>query len=97
VATETGILGLSVFLLLIGLSIRSILLARSAFFAMPELHGYAHLATGLLIGIAGYLVAALFIHAAFPRYFYLLIGIAFAMPAVAEQAKSTLKASAIKA
>lgn len=97
VATETGILGLSVFLLLIGLSIRSILYARSAFFDIPELHGYAHLATGLLIGFVGYLVAALFIHAAFPRYFYLLIGIAFSMPAVVQQAKNSLKDSATRA
>ena len=97
VGTETGILGLSVFLLLIGLSIRSVLNARSAFFAVPELHGYAHLATGLLIGFVGYLVAALFIHAAFPRYFYLLVGIAFSMPAIVEHAKSTLKTSVVRA
>ena len=97
VATETGILGLSVFLLLIGLSIRSILNARNAFFAVPELHEYAHLATGLIIGFAGYLFAALFIHAAFPRYFYLLVGIAFSMPAIVEHAKNMLKPSFIKA
>ena len=91
VATESGILGLSVFLLLIGLSIRYLLNARSEFLAIPGFQEYSHLATGLLIGFAGYLVAALFIHAAFPRYFYLLIGIAFSMPAVVEHARSTLK------
>ena len=91
VATESGILGLSVFLLLIGLSIRYLLNARSEFLAIPGFQEYSHLATGLLIGFTGYLVAALFIHAAFPRYFYLLIGIAFSMPAVVEHARSTLK------
>ena len=71
--------------------------ARRAFFEMPGYDEYAHLATGLAIGFAGYLVAALFIHAAFPRYFYLLIGIAFSMPAVVEHARSTLKNGMIRA
>lgn len=93
VATESGILGLSVFFLMIWLSLRSLLSARNTFLAIPSLHEYGHLATGLVIGFAGYLVAALFIHAAFPRYFYLLVGIAFAMPAIVEQARSNLKTS----
>ena len=97
VATETGILGLSVFLMLIGLALRSMVQARRAFFEMPGYDEYAHLATGLAIGFAGYLVAALFIHAAFPRYFYLLIGIAFSMPAVVEHARSTLRNGMIRA
>jgi putative inorganic carbon (hco3(-)) transporter len=97
VATETGILGLSVFFLMISLSIRSILNARSAFLEIPGYQEYAHIATGLVIGFAGYLVAALFIHAAFPRYFYLLVGIAFSLPAIVGQARSTLKTSVIKA
>ena len=90
-ATESGILGLSIFFLLIWLSIRNLLNARSTFLAIPELHKYGHMTTGLLVGFMGYLVAALFIHAAFPRYFYLLVGIAFSMPAMVEQARSSLK------
>ena len=97
VATESGILGLSVFFLLIWLSIRSLLSARNAFLAIPGLQEYGHLATGLMIGFIGYLVAALFIHAAFPRYFYLLVGIAFSMPTIVEHARSNLKATVIKA
>jgi O-antigen ligase len=91
VATETGILGLSVFLLMIGLSIRALLNARTTFLAIPELQGHGYMVTGLLVGFIGYLVAALFIHAAFPRYFYLLIGIGFSMPAIVEHAKSNLR------
>jgi O-antigen ligase len=96
VATESGILGLSVFFLMIGLSIRYVLNARNAFLTLPGYHQYAHLATGLVIGFVGYLVAALFIHAAFPRYFYLLVGIAFSMPAVVEHAKNTLRTRMIR-
>jgi O-antigen ligase len=90
VATETGMLGLSIFVLIIWLSIRSILSARSAFLEIPGYRDYAQLVTGLVIGFIGYLVAAIFIHAAFPRYFYLLVGLAFPMPAIVEQARSTL-------
>jgi hypothetical protein len=43
--------------------------------------------TGLAVGFVGYLTAALFIHAAFPRYFYLLIGIILSLPAIAEQVR----------
>ena len=32
----------------------------------------------------GYLVAALFLHNAYPRYLWLLVGIAFAIPEVAQ-------------
>jgi O-antigen ligase len=84
VLTETGILGMSIFLSIIGLSFRSILSARTKFLEVYKVD-YAHLVTGLGIGFAGYLTAALFIHAAFPRYFYLLIGIILSLPAVAEQ------------
>jgi len=86
VATETGILGLSVFSLIIWFSIRSILSARRKFLEAAEVE-YARLATGLAIGFVGYLIAAFFIHAAFPRYFYLLLGIIFSLPAIAEQAR----------
>ena len=58
---------------------RSILYARKRFIA-AGMEEYANLATGFAIAFAGYLLAALFVHAAYPRYFYLLIGIAFALP-----------------
>ena len=96
VASETGMLGLSIFLLIIWLSFRSILSARKKFLDAGEVE-YSQLATGLAIGFAGYLVAAFFISAAFPRYFYLLVGIAFSMPAIVEQARSNLKTSEVKA
>jgi hypothetical protein len=57
---------------------------------------YAHLATGLAIGFVGYLVAAFFIHAAFPRYFYLLLGIMYSLPAVAEHVRQEVAATGIK-
>ena len=79
VAAETGVVGLVVFLTMVALAIRSILRARSRFIEAGQ-EDYANLATGFAIAFAGYLFAALFVHAAYPRYFYLLIGIAFALP-----------------
>jgi O-antigen ligase len=79
VAAETGIIGLGVFLTMIVLAMRSILQARRRFIA-AGMEDYANMATGFAIAFAGYLLAALFVHAAYPRYFYLLIGIAFALP-----------------
>ena len=79
VAAETGVIGLGVFLTMIILAMRSILQARRRFID-AGMEDYANMATGFAIAFAGYLLAALFVHAAYPRYFYLLIGIAFALP-----------------
>jgi O-antigen ligase len=84
VAAETGIVGLSVFLLMVVLAFRSILSARKKFME-AGLEDYAHMVTGFAIAFGGYMLAALFVHAAYPRYFYLLIGIAFALPVIFEQ------------
>jgi O-antigen ligase len=78
VAAETGVIGLAVFLTMIALAMRSILHARRRFIE-AGMEDYANMATGFAIAFAGYLMSALFVHAAYPRYFYLLIGIAFAL------------------
>ncbi|RPJ26822.1 MAG: hypothetical protein EHM33_10180 [Chloroflexi bacterium] len=89
VATETGLLGFSVFMSMIWLAFQSILSARRKFSEAGQ-PDYAHLVTGLAIGFIGYLTAAIFIHAAFPRYFYLLLGIIFALPAIAKQVQEDI-------
>lgn len=78
VAAETGVIGLSVFLLMIWLAFRSILYARQRF-QEAGMEDYAHMVTGYAIAFTGYMLAAVFVHAAYPRYFYLLLGIAFAL------------------
>jgi putative inorganic carbon (hco3(-)) transporter len=79
VAAEQGVVGLIVFLIMIFLALRSVLYARRRFIA-SGMEDYANMTTGFAIAFAGYLFAALFVHAAYPRYFYLLIGISFALP-----------------
>jgi O-antigen ligase len=95
VMAETGIIGLTVFFSLIWYAFRCVVFARRRFMEASQ-PNYAHLATGLAIGFVGYLVAAFFIHAAFPRYFYLLLGIMYSLPAVAEHVRQEVAATGIK-
>lgn len=84
VAAETGVFGLAVFLVMVGLAFRGILYARKGFMnaGMPD---YANMVTGFGLGFGGYMIAALFAHAAYPRYFYLLLGVAYALPSIIAQ------------
>lgn len=85
VAAETGIIGFSIFILILIISLQTMFRARSLFLR-ADLNDYAGMVTGLLSGFIAYFVAALFIHNAFPRYFYLLIGIALSLRLVAQNA-----------
>ncbi len=78
VVAETGLIGFFIFSIVLLTAFHSILTARHIFLATRQAD-YAGMATGLFAGLFGYFVAAAFIHNAFPRFFYLLLGIAFAM------------------
>ncbi len=47
-------------------------------------HEEAGMGAALLIGLAGYLTAGIFLHNAYPRFFWLLLGIALAFPNIAK-------------
>jgi len=96
VAAETGILGFSAFSMIIWLAVKSILNSRKIFLETLQ-EEYANLTVGLAAGFGGYLIAAFFIHSAYPRQFYLLIGIVFALPRIAEQVRAELKGSMARA
>jgi hypothetical protein len=95
VVAETGIIGLTIFLSLIWYAMRCAVIARRKFLEVAQ-SDYAHLTTGLAVAFISYLVSALFIHAAFPRYFYLLLGIMYSLPAVAEHVRQDVAAKGIK-
>jgi putative inorganic carbon (HCO3(-)) transporter len=95
VVAETGIIGLTIFLSLIWYAMRCAVIARQKFLEVAQ-SDYAHLTTGLAVAFISYLVSALFIHAAFPRYFYLLLGIMYSLPAVAEHVRQEVAAKGIK-
>jgi O-antigen ligase len=78
ITAETGIVGLAIFSLVIYTSMKIMLLARKRF-VLQNLPEFAGMITGYMAGFVGYMFAALFIHGAYPRYLYLLIGIAMSM------------------
>jgi O-antigen ligase len=79
VAAETGILGILLFGSILWLTFRGLLRAPAAFRQLG-LDDSAEITHALTIGLMGYLVAATFLHAAYPRYMWLLLGIALAIP-----------------
>lgn len=89
VAAETGIVGLVAFMILIFAAMNTVRRARKRFLKDGQ-RDMAGLITGFGAGLFAYLVAALFIHAAYPRYFYLLIGMALALEVVSSQIKPKL-------
>lgn len=85
IASETGMLGIVSFGAMMWGMFYSIWQARKRFL-QAGMEGDASMVVALGIGIVGYLIAAIFLHSAFPRYLYLLFGIAMATPHVAEHA-----------
>lgn len=96
VAAETGVIGLVVFLALVGLAMRSILHARRRFLE-SGMQDYANMAAGFAIAFTGYLLGAVFVHASYPRYFYLLIGIAFSLSYMFEESAGEAEQAALQA
>lgn len=79
VATETGILGLTAFLAMLWGAFRGMATGLKKL-QKGGADQYAGLVSAVMLSLIGYLTAAIFIHGAYPRYFYLLIGIAFSIP-----------------
>jgi len=83
IVTEKGLVGLSVFALLIGTMFAGIGRARRQFLNVGE-PSLASLVVAFRIGIIGYLIASIFLQLSYPRFFWVLIGIGFAIPNVAQ-------------
>lgn len=82
VAAETGLFGLTVFLLILLAIFRGLWRAH-AIFSRERNDEMAAAVAMFTFGFIGYLTAAMFIHGAYIRYFWLLAGMALALPAVA--------------
>jgi putative inorganic carbon (hco3(-)) transporter len=89
VAAESGLIGLLVFITILIISINTVLKARKKYLQVGN-QDMADLVTGFLAALMVYLVAAFFVHAAYPRYFYLLIGMALALDFVVRQTDKRL-------
>ena len=83
IAAERGLVGLTIFGALIFVMFRTMLQARRTLYAIG-LPAYGAMVDALTIGMTSYMTTSLFLHDAYPRYFWLLIGIAFATNQVAQ-------------
>jgi O-antigen ligase len=88
VLAETGIVGFILFMVLIGTTFRTIYHARLRFLD-AKLFDYVDMVSGFGLGLFGYLTASMFIHGAFARYLYLLLGIGLSLPLVVRNTLST--------
>ncbi len=92
IAAETGFFGLVTFGALL------FAVAQGLIYSHRELQragqdSEAGIVVSLAFGFAGYLVASLFLHAAFPRFFWILVAIAFAAPGIAVNRIATIRNS----
>ncbi|HVR43502.1 MAG TPA: glycosyltransferase [Thermoanaerobaculia bacterium] len=87
IAAETGLAGLIVFGGLIAAALMALAGARRRF-AQAGDRILERAATAMMIGLAGFLIAGLFLHFAFPRYLFLVLGLVAGLRRVSEEAAS---------
>jgi O-antigen ligase len=82
VAAETGLMGLAAFGLILYSALRGL---RQAYrvYQQTGLSDFANLTAAFSIGLLGFLAGSLFLHGAYPRYLWLILGIALAVPGAA--------------
>lgn len=82
VAAESGIVGIIVFAMIFVILFRDLWRAYKEFRSQGN-SDYAHMSVAISLSIIGYLIGSIFLHLAYPRYFWLWIGIGFAVPNIA--------------
>jgi O-antigen ligase len=79
IAAEGGLVGIGAFALLLVYFAR--IVARGyTLFSRSGRSSHANMIAGLAMGLVGYLIAAVFLHDAYPRYFWLLAGLILSLP-----------------
>ncbi|MCA9924243.1 MAG: O-antigen ligase family protein [Anaerolineales bacterium] len=82
IAAEQGLVGLFTFGVLVFAAFYRMRQAKIIFSRQGD-DEFADLAAALMVGFLGYLIAGIFIHLAYPRHFWLLYGLAIALPQIA--------------
>ena len=77
---ETGFLGFSCFMAIAYVTVRN--LFRASRYWIKRRPEYAHICVAFMLAVIGFLTASLFLHLAYPRYYWLLMGLAGAAAAV---------------
>ncbi|MBP8001553.1 MAG: O-antigen ligase family protein [Chloroflexi bacterium] len=94
IAAETGLIGLAAFTAIL---INAGLSMRFAYRTLLQTGHYseASMVAALVIGLVGYLLASFFLHGAYPRYFWLLMGIALGLPQIVTHSRQELSMSTV--
>jgi O-antigen ligase len=82
-AAETGLLGLASFLTIVTVTLRGLGRARRRLIDTNP--GLAYILTGFLLAISSYLVTGIFLHFAFIRFFWIMLGLASAAVYIANR------------
>jgi len=91
-AAENGILGLGSFMFFLYLLLRNLGQVRKQWLARdPQ---FANLATSFFLAIIGYLGTSIFLHLAFVRFFFLILGLAGATYQISKQEQKTIGSEA---
>lgn len=85
ILTEKGLFGLSVFGAMIWMLFRDMNKARKKFREI-NMDDFDNLVFGFQAGLVGYMFAGIFLQLSYPRFFWILIAIAYAIPNVANKA-----------
>jgi O-antigen ligase len=83
ILAEEGLVGLGVFLIILGVMLYGLQRAKENF-TVVGMNDYASMAIAFTVAMLGYLFAALFKNSAYSNFFWMLTGIALAMSQVAE-------------
>ena len=94
VASERGVIGLIVFAVIVGSAYWGLWRAEKRYLSVG-MKDFADLTVALSSGLTAYLAASLFLHDSFIRYFWVLIGIAWAAAWVAQDAHQSSASSGI--
>ncbi len=92
VASETGLVGILAFGLILAVAFRQLYLAYPIFLENKQ-PDYAYITWALTVGLLGYLTGSLFLHLAYPRYFWLMIGLVIATKNVADYERNRWQAA----
>jgi O-antigen ligase len=95
IAAERGIFGFFLFIAIVTLTLAQAFKAEKAFKELGN-KSMADLSALLGISILTYLITAIFLHDAFPRFFWLIVGLAWAAPQCADYSMRISRSKLIK-
>jgi O-antigen ligase len=90
IAAETGLVGIGVFSLLLIVMLRGVAVNARKLRTAGK-YQVAGMAWAVFLSLIGYLSASMFVHGAYPRFFWLLVGIAFSIPNLSKHELNDIK------